>query len=341
MANSKARVGAGVMELQLKKKLLEQQLAVLDSKATKINNVLEQKRASKLRSQWNNGAVNQLAEAKEPIQSGNMEGPHSRDENMRRNYSNENFRNGHLVVQPRTIKEGSTADRTRKKYLVQQTELNLKREQKLAAGDPKPPKAGAFRKRDVPDSLFPVRYNRGELPCSIEHRSSGYSLNWICPLQTLDYDHYLPMFFDGIRVKEQPFKFMARQGVVELLDAAKGYPERILPSLPEIVKSLRTSLNTRDSENILTALQCLQALVLCNVGIGEALIPYYRQLLSIMNLFLSKRSNIGDTMDFGQRKNEDINAAIIQALETLEKTGGAEAFVNIKYMIPTYESCLT
>jgi len=331
------------MELRMKKKLLEQQIAVLDSKAGKISNVLEKKRASKVRAKRNNLSSQQTAEPKLTTITQNYSNQDLKFQNSNRSsisMLNPSCSEPDLMIQPRTIKGGTTADRVRKKYLMQQTQSNLTREQKIAAGGPKPPKAGAFRRREVPDSLFPVRYNRGELPCSIEHRSAGYALTWICPLQTLDYEHYLPMFFDGIRVKEEPFKFMAKQGVIELLEASKGYPERILPCLPEITKSLRIALNTRDPEIILTSLHCLQGVVECNAGIGKAMIPFYRQLLSIMNLFLTKRQNIGDTMDFGQRKGEDINAEIIKTLETLEQEGGPDAFVNIKYMVPTYESCL-
>lgn len=52
-------------------------------------------------------------------------------------------------------------------------------------------------KRNVPPSMFPDRYLRGELPCSIEHGASGQYLSWVCPLENLDYDYYLPLFFDG------------------------------------------------------------------------------------------------------------------------------------------------
>jgi len=36
----------------------------------------------------------------------------------------------------------------------------------------------------------------------------------------------------------------------------------------------------------------------------------------------------------------NIGDLINDTLEILEKTGGEDAFINIKYMIPTYESCM-
>lgn len=58
------------------------------------------------------------------------------------------------------------------------------------------------------------------------------------------------------------------------------------------------------------ALKKIQKLVLAGEMIGEALVPYYRQILPIFNMFKNKRCNfivilvnIGDKIDYGQRKN--------------------------------------
>ena len=50
--------------------------------------------------------------------------------------------------------------------------------------------------------------------------------------------------------------------------------------------------------------------------------------------------NLGDKIDYGQRKNENLSDLIQETLEVLEKHGGEDAYINIKYMIPTYESCM-
>lgn len=74
--------------------------------------------------------------------------------------------------------------------------------------------------------------------------------------------------------------------------------------------------------------------------IGEALVPYYRQILPIFNLFRNSNSNIGDKIEYNQRKRSNLGDLIGETLELLEQTGGEDAFINIKYMIPTYESCV-
>lgn len=78
----------------------------------------------------------------------------------------------------------------------------------------------------------------------------------------------------------------------------------------------------------------------CSQFAGQRLVPYYRQLLPIMNVFITKNKNLGDKIDYSQRKRQNLGDLIQETLEILETNGGDEAFINIKYMIPTYESCI-
>lgn len=90
-----------------------------------------------------------------------------------------------------------------------------------------------------------------------------------------------------------------------------------------------------------------------------ALVPYYRQILPVLNLFKDKNGtqiineyyhtyntymgvlvNCGDNIDYTQQRRENVGDLINETLELLERYGGEDAFINIKYMIPTYESCM-
>jgi hypothetical protein len=46
-------------------------------------------------------------------------------------------------------------------------------------------------------------------------------------------------------------------------------------------------------------------------------------------------------IDFAQFKHDGrtLGEEIEEALTVLEQTGGPSAFVNMKYIVPTYESC--
>jgi hypothetical protein len=115
---------------------------------------------------------------------------------------------------------------------------------------------------------------------------------------------------------------------------------KVLPVIPQLIIPIKTALNTRDSEIIGITLKILQALVTCSDTVGEALVPYYRQILPIFNLYKMKNQNLGDKIEYGQRKGTVLGDLIQQTLELFETHGGEDAFINIKYMIPTYESCV-
>jgi Parkin co-regulated protein len=115
---------------------------------------------------------------------------------------------------------------------------------------------------------------------------------------------------------------------------------KVLPVIPQLIIPIKTALNTRDPEIVAITLKILQALVTCSDTIGEALVPYYRQILPVLNLFKIRNNNLGDKIDYSQRKGQNLGDLIQQTLEMFEVHGGEDAFINIKYMIPTYESCV-
>lgn len=191
------------------------------------------------------------------------------------------------------------------------------------------------KKNPVPPTEFRRFYDRGDLPIAIDHRGTGNRICWKVDIEKLDYHHYLPIFFDGVREKEEPYRFLAVEGTFNLLE--KG-GSKILPTIPQLIIPIKTALNTRDEEIICTMLKVLQQLVQSGDMIGEALVPYYRQILPMFNLFKNKNVNHGDSIEYGQRNRLNLGDLIAETLQLLEETGGEDAFINIKYMIPTYES---
>lgn len=205
-------------------------------------------------------------------------------------------------------------------------------------GNSKPKKAGAFTRRRIPPTEFRRYYNRGDLPVSVSH-GSRCAVDWKVEVEKLDYHHYLPIFFDGIRETEEPYMFLARQGCMDLLE--RGGP-KILPTVPQLIIPIKTALNTRHPDIICATLRILQQLVVSSDLVGEALVPYYRQILPMFNLFATrhKRHSRADEVDFGQRKKNDVGDLIQETLNLLEIHGGEDAYINIKYICPTYESCV-
>lgn len=196
----------------------------------------------------------------------------------------------------------------------------------------KPPKAnapisGAMDKRRTPYTQFRRFYDRGDLPIALEHKGTGNTINWKLSPQKLDYRHYLPIFFDGLREKEEPYRFFAVRGTFEMLAVGK---EKVVNCIPQLIIPIKTALNSRDPEIICTVLKVVQALVFSHDAAGEALVPYYRQILPILNLFKMQNKNMGDAIEYSQRKKMNVGDLIEETLQILEIHGGEDAFINIK-----------
>jgi len=104
----------------------------------------------------------------------------------------------------------------------------------------KPKKAGATNKRIIPSSEFRKFYDRGDLPISVMHSGSGAKLFWKNKPANLDYHHFLPKFFDGIREKQDPYRFLAIQGTIEMLEHGGA---KILPVIPQLIIPIKSKSN--------------------------------------------------------------------------------------------------
>ncbi|XP_065649750.1 parkin coregulated gene protein homolog isoform X2 [Hydra vulgaris] len=200
------------------------------------------------------------------------------------------------------------------------------------------PLCGATKARITSeDTSFKKFYERGDLPVAIEHDIKGNKIAWKVEIEKLDYSYYLPMFFDGLKNTKHPYCFFASQGIHDMLEHGG---EKILDVIPQLIIPIRDALETRNRDVVCTTLKVLQHLVASHDLIGRALVPYYRQILPVINIFKNKNVNTGDEIDYSQQKRENIGDLINETLELFERHGGEDAFINIKYMIPTYESCM-
>lgn len=68
---------------------------------------------------------------------------------------------------------------------------------------------------------------------------------------------------------------------------------------------------------------------------------FFKLFLKYLNLlfFFYLSVNCGDEIDYAQKNNLNVGDLIDETLQVLELHGGEDAFINIKYMVPTYESC--
>jgi hypothetical protein len=189
--------------------------------------------------------------------------------------------------------------------------------------------AATAKRINPPSSELRRFYERGDLPCIIVQGAKN-KLSWKVDLASLDYAHYLPLFVSGLREVEEPYRFTAEEGSLDLIHA--GGERLVLPVVPQLVIPLKDALATRDEKVIVRTLRVLTALACLGSRTGAALVPFYRQLLPVLNIYLGKDINLGDGIDYGQRFGH-IGEKIVDCLTKLEANGGPDALVNLKYCL--------
>ena len=154
-------------------------------------------------------------------------------------------------------------------------------------------------------------------------------------------DHYLSIFFNGLQEVEEPYTFLLEWGVYDMLRSA---PFRVLPMVLQLIIPIKNALNIRDKLVIVKVLKVLKMLVACDEEegsiVGQALVPYYQQILPVLNIFIRQNSNLGGRIDYGQQKRSNLGELVMETLEQFELHGGQDAFINIKYLVPVYQSII-
>lgn len=291
-----------IVQLKLQKRLIQEQLNAVENKLDRVGHIIYKKSLTKLTTlsaaeiaQTSSGLpVSEFRQTRLPKQVLNPV-THSCYDIEPSPITNERIlriRQQHLLNT-----DGKSEVRRRTKAIREAEELRERNAKKIP-------------KVKVPPSMLPNRYQRGELPCTIEHGSSGKYLSWACPLENLDYEFYLPLFFDGLQCKDEIIGFIARQGIEDMLYASRGHPERVKSVVHLLARPLRNALAKFDVEILLPVLKALQQLISCNEGVGEVLLPYGKQFLAPISFFLDRNKNIGDSIDYGQRKSDDVGEEV-------------------------------
>jgi len=123
-----------------------------------------------------------------------------------------------------------------------------------------------------PNSEFRRFYERGDLPIAVDHSGSTPKIQWKVDVEKLDYHHYLPLFFDGLREQEHPYDFLSLEGTLNMLDRGGS---KILPVVPQLIIPIKVALNTRIPMVMVRVLRVLKKLVLADIVGGDGANPSY------------------------------------------------------------------
>jgi len=104
------------------------------------------------------------------------------------------------------------------------------------------PVAGATQMRSIPPTNFRRVYDVGDLPVQLNHGHQGGKLLWKTKVSQLNYNHYLPIFFEGLREKQDPYRFIAVQGTFDMLEEGGANIGKVIPQLIIPIKGIFLNL---------------------------------------------------------------------------------------------------
>ena len=110
------------------------------------------------------------------------------------------------------------------------------------------------------NTLFREFYDAGEIPIAVAHGGGSNAVMWRVDPASLDYHRYLPLFFDGIREIDHPYRLLSVQGAKQLLAVR---PEKVADVLPQVILPLQNALKTRDAPIVAVAMDILRHLATC------------------------------------------------------------------------------
>ncbi len=203
---------------------------------------------------------------------------------------------------------------------------------------PQPPAKEDSVKKVNGQTDFQRFYVRGDFPVSVNFNGANRALKWLVEPSQIDLRRYLSMFLLGLTETQEPFAFIGEQASLQAI-AANG--DRLADILPDLILPIKAALDSTNPLIVVRGLKALQALLTINKSLAQALIPFYKNLLPAFNRHIHKNKNIGSHIEYSQQKRVNVSDLMIETLQMLERDGGPDAFMNIKYMIPIYESVST
>ena len=104
--------------------------------------------------------------------------------------------------------------------------------------------SGIFRAKSIKGgTIFKKYYDRRDLPLKIIYKGANRNVEWKADVELIDFNCYLPIFFHGLREKDDPYKYLVDKGLDDLLTYGK---DKILPVLPQLIIPIKAALSTKN-----------------------------------------------------------------------------------------------
>ncbi|TMS40193.1 hypothetical protein L596_006602 [Steinernema carpocapsae] len=181
--------------------------------------------------------------------------------------------------------------------------------------------------------LFKSYYDNGILPIRISYRDKMDSV-WTEDPAAMSADQLAQMIKKiviGLPLVEQPYRMLAHNSFNYLLSMSVD-AEILLDVISDIVSAFRKGLECPDNSKKEETIQLI--IKFCKIPpCAYALVSYYRHLLPPL-----RKLKYGGFNGYLTPTSTKLDQAIDALLHTLEETGGPDAYINIKYILPAYQS---
>eukprot|EP01029_Cantina_marsupialis_P028476 TRINITY_DN776215_c0_g1_i1.p1 TRINITY_DN776215_c0_g1~~TRINITY_DN776215_c0_g1_i1.p1 ORF type:complete len:181 (+),score=43.94 TRINITY_DN776215_c0_g1_i1:137-679(+) len=169
-------------------------------------------------------------------------------------------------------------------------------------------------------TAFRAAFDEDQLGCTVEYRGCSNKLIWQASLSAIDYSRQLPLFFDGILDEDEPYCFIAREGIFGLLEYGEG---KVIPVFDLLIPKIKKALQTKNPVVVSFMMEVLQEMILNHEGIADLIIKKARQILPFFNMF--------------RKKHLDVRDQIQETLELLQASSKVEdSAKTIGQMVPTF-----
>ncbi|KAG2486832.1 hypothetical protein HYH03_014515 [Edaphochlamys debaryana] len=154
----------------------------------------------------------------------------------------------------------------------------------------------------------------------------------------LDVATWLPVFLDGIREYDEPYRFLAVRGSEELLYKAGDTIHTFAESL---VLPLKLALDTREPTAVAVALQLMGAALALDPGVAGRWVPAYWQFAQVLNLFRARGGALAVDMGYNRRTVATCRQLATDFMTAFELAGGPAATAAVRRYSPSFDPAVT
>jgi hypothetical protein len=157
-------------------------------------------------------------------------------------------------------------------------------------------------------SEFVKMYDMGNLPLKTEPFGMGLKIAWTCErFEDLDYLNLIPLFLKGmflslfnlvnvqdvytyyrtgICADRDPHRFVATEGLLEMVEER---PNKVLKTIPSVCKILKSMAQMKNADISHNALRFLQELIVCHREAPTLIVKHLGVLLPVLNPMSEKQ----------------------------------------------------